>query len=1384
MLNLSALRKPELNLSALQPIREAEKAAGLVKTLALQVPGAILNAFNSFMASERERRTTTSFREQAFTELVERPAKILKAVGVDFPRLIAHGFSSVGKSVLEAVYTPIMGKEQVRQALKGDPKIEQVLFKGETKSWQNLKENIDDYVRQSPISNEWEKKNLGLTLAVAGFMADAYFPGGKGKLTSQALKELIEATTDDLARITMIRYGLPEELANRAARNVARARTAQEVETAIKGEAARLVKQADTPAIKAPTTPKTAPETAIDRFYVNEFNAKGNLAFILAEKAKPVDISPVIKTFISKGKVSGWRISEARTGTLIAEGKTQKEAIDKASQLIEKNKDNIEIAINKAVEKGGISPSFRTPTIAPKTELSTSISKAKASGQSFDEWVKGQKGYIGKDRLTGKDFNMVGEINKKPKFQKTENADFNKYSEEYYRDFDKKLKPQLLESAQKTFDSKDVRVVDVDMSGSYKRGTPNPESDLDVKVYYEGKVSEDVLAEKMETLWSDYGVHDVHIQKVSTRPQLKAEWDGVKVSPQSGKQTQTLRKDLKPDQPSALQSKVPPPAPKDVSFDPTISRLPAVVQGETFTLGTSKTTQPTIKAAKAELKATQKEIKNAQIAKEKAAKLETNKQKVRTEAMENIQRQRGDTERIVSTLKGKNLSEEDIANIVLEDGTKLADTVAVKRNADGSLSTIVTKKEIDDIAKSYTDEIPKQKWEKRSMLVEGLEVPINAAKSIELPYVYFERKGLTQLYDPIIQAGRDAEVMKNTFLERFKEAKLFKEGGWFTANRFTLSKEEAKGVAMYYLGRQGRTTPVPIESLSKQAQKFVEIFDGVIKETETSFFETAKRMGKTPGKVENYAPIMTSKDIKLSDEAGAMDWLFRNHPAFFSLKERAKKVPLELYELDYREVATRWLEGVTQFIHFGDTTNHLKYLINGEKFKSIVKENDWQTISNWLKDITTAELPSSAGGKALNMLSRLGRKGVAIGSLGLNYASVAKQALTQIPIAIINKSLPKLKGTYAKAFGIDVKVLPSITKRRGDIAIQDLQGKIGRIFTGALTEFDKKNAQVALNGLLDKEYAKFIGKGVEISPEIQKVIEKKAQDALDMWFGGFFKGQRPEAFRKELGNFILMFLYPLTSQLNGFYRHILQAKGATQTTIRTAEVLAAVAAIAYMEGVIENLSFEWSDEKGMTEDVLLSAAGNVPLVGNIAYSIINETEFNASPVIGNINTIIRNMGKGETGKTLFAIAETSGLPKQFRRIKEGMEILEEGGITDNEGKMLAPVQGTMELVRAFLRGKYGPIASQDWVRNIGEKTEDRRWFVPQVEFLQNGDYERKAELYKQFTPNEQKELRNFLSEAQQKKLDKALKGETEKTGQTLESIFGGQKGRTLENIFK
>lgn len=793
--------------------------------------------------------------------------------------------------------------------------------------------------------------------------------------------------------------------------------------------------------------------------------------------------------------------------------------------------------------------------------------------------------------------------------------------------------------------------------------------------------------------------------------------------------------------------------------------LPAIIQGETFTLGASRKIQPPIKdlraVLKAEIKATKEELKNARIATGKVAKLEASQRKTRVSAIENMRRFRGKTDNITEALKSRHLSNEDIANIILEDGTKLTDTARVKRNPDGSLAAVIKKSELENLKANYTDEVPKQKWQKRNILVEGVEVPIKAARSIELPYVWFERKGLGVIHDAVVMAGRDAETMKTLFVNQFKDAKLFKEGGWFTADRFNLSKSEAQDIAKYYLTRQGRGFKVVLEDLSPKSKKFVEIFDGIIKETEPRFFETAKLNGKTPRAVENYAPIMTKSDMKLADEAGSQDWLFRKHPSFSSLKERQKRVPASLYELDYREVASRWLDGITDFLNFGETTPKIKYLVNSDEFQGIVKESDHAFISNWLKDVTTAEKPSALGGQALASSSKVLRKGVAAGALGLNYASVLKQALTQVPMVVIAKTPPKLSSQYARAFGINVSQLPSITKRGGDIAIVDMQGRLGRIFTGPLTKFDRINAQLSLNGLLDKEYGKFLKEGADITPEVKSIIEKRAQDATDLWYGGFFKGQRPEAFRKELGNFLLMFLYPLTSQLNGFYRHILKAQG-SKKVVAGAEVLAAAVTIAYMEQVIENLSPKWSDEAGMTQDVMLSLTGNIPLAGNIAYSIANDTEFQISPSIASLNNIRRNLSKGEGEKTAWAFAETFGVPKQIRRIKEGMEIMESGGITDSSGKMLAPVQDSMELIRSFLRGKYGSAASQDWVRNIGEKTEDRRWFVPEVEFLQNGNYDRKAELYRRFDPRTKRELRNFLSEAQQQKLDKALEGKSVK----------------------
>ena len=253
---------------------------------------------------------------------------------------------------------------------------------------------------------------------------------------------------------------------------------------------------------------------------------------------------------------------------------------------------------------------------------------------------------------------------------------------------------------------------------------------------------------------------------------------------------------------------------------------------------------------------------------------------------------------------------------------------------------------------------------------------------------------------------------------------------------------------------------------------------------------------------------------------------------------------------------------------------------------------------------------------------------MAVSSLGLNYASVANKALTHVPLLLIERVAPKTKSKYAEAFGIKVSDLPSITKRKGDIAISDLQGKIGRIFTGALTEFDKKNAQLSLNALLDKEVFKSLKRRVlKLQKMLEKIIERKAQDTLDMWYGGFFDGQRPEYFRSSLGNFINMFIYPLTSQLNGFYRNILNAEGVGKKAIAGAEVLAAATTIAYMEQVISNLSFNWSDEKEMTKNVLESLIGNIPIVSQISYAAMNDKDFQISAGTNGIVNLLNKFSK-------------------------------------------------------------------------------------------------------------------------------------------------------------
>ena len=803
------------------------------------------------------------------------------------------------------------------------------------------------------------------------------------------------------------------------------------------------------------------------------------------------------------------------------------------------------------------------------------------------------------------------------------------------------------------------------------------------------------------------------------------------------------------------------------------NKLPMVVRGETFIFsgGLKPATMERVNAKEAfkqykiELRATQKEINNAKKAEEKALKLIDKQRVLRETTLRDFQKYtKGSIENITNNLKKRFLSDEDIDNIILENGVKLNDVLRVKRNADGSLRSVIKKSDIENIKSSYTGKKPTDKWIEKSTIADIAEKTTDLTRGYELPKVFFERKGLKEfIYDPMVDAARGAEILKNSYINRFKESGLWKEGGWFTADRFNISKSESENISKYYLSRQGKGFPSStFNSLSEKEKTFVKVFDSIIEDSSPRFYEVAKKNGLTPGVIENYAPIATKKELRLTETKNPMEWLIRNHPSFSSLKERTKKVPQSMYEMDYREVAARWLDGITKFNVVGDVSPEIKALIKSEEFSDIIKSKDLQYINKWYKDFVQTSVPDTPAEEAVDWASRVLRKGVAIAALGLNYASVAVQALTHIPLLIIERVAPKTKSKYAEAFGIKVSDLPSITKRKGDIAISDLQGKIGRIFTGPLTEFDKKNAQLSLNALLDKEYSKVLKEGIEITEDTRKIIERKAQDTLDMWYGGFFDGQRPEYFRSSLGNFINMFIYPLTSQLNGFYRHILTAEGVGKKAIAGAEVLASATAIAYMEQVISNLSFNWSDEKEMAKNVLESLIGNIPIVSQIAYAAMNDKDFQISAGTNGIVNLLNKFSKinkeGGFEDVIFATAELAGLPKQIRKVKDGLEIINAGGIIDKDGKMQSPVKEADEVIRTFLMGKYGSIAAKDWLNNLptNRSVEERRWFVPEVEFLQNGDYDRKAEIYETFSFFEKRELLSYLSDRQKKMLDSAI----------------------------
>ena len=106
------------------------------------------------------------------------------------------------------------------------------------------------------------------------------------------------------------------------------------------------------------------------------------------------------------------------------------------------------------------------------------------------------------------------------------------------------------------------------------------------------------------------------------------------------------------------------------------------------------------------------------------------------------------------------MTNKDISSIVLEDGTKLVDTVKIKREKNGVLSAVITKDQMRDIKDSYSKEIPSTKWVEKKEGV-GKTVKGEMKRLYELPQIIFKTNKLDRvLYDPIRLAERKARAEK------------------------------------------------------------------------------------------------------------------------------------------------------------------------------------------------------------------------------------------------------------------------------------------------------------------------------------------------------------------------------------------------------------------------------------------------------------------------------------------------------------------------------------------------------------------------------------------------------------------------------------------------
>lgn len=243
------------------PVRQTAtpKPQGVIRKFASAAPAAIGGVTKEYLAKEQAKNLNTF--EQFKDTFIKKPAAIVK--------FIAQGTAafpvSLGRSVMEAVATPIGKKDSVRKQFN-DSKVDDALFGGPVETYQQMTQKLQGFLDESPDATNVEKRFLAPVLGLALFAADAYPGKPSTKKLASKLFEEIAATTDAVAiEKQLIDFGTTPEIAQTLAPRLVNAKTNDEVRQTIMNESgdqlANLMRVAED--LPAPGQTANTPEVPV-----------------------------------------------------------------------------------------------------------------------------------------------------------------------------------------------------------------------------------------------------------------------------------------------------------------------------------------------------------------------------------------------------------------------------------------------------------------------------------------------------------------------------------------------------------------------------------------------------------------------------------------------------------------------------------------------------------------------------------------------------------------------------------------------------------------------------------------------------------------------------------------------------------------------------------------------------------------------------------------------------------------------------------------------------------------------------------------------------------------------------------------------------------------